>query len=167
MESFAAELAALNRGPEDLVDMDDAMRQMQRPVAELDQNPESEQLVQELAREDIQFHLAILNASGNSLLRGKVLRFHLFNKPVNINLPRMSSGAQGRDLPLGGDSERRHYVFKCHRKIFDAVIARQPEMARTAMHEHLKEIINRNMVSMARRERSQTKLQCYAPLVRR
>jgi DNA-binding GntR family transcriptional regulator len=154
MESFAAELAALNRGPEDLVEMEDAMRQMQRLVTELDQNPASEQLVQELAREDIQFHLAILNAAGNNLLRGEVLRFHLFNKLVNINFPRINLGVQGVDSRLSGGSERRHFVLECHRKIFDAVIARQPEAARSAMHEHLKEIIDRNMVTMARRERS-------------
>jgi len=154
MESFAAELAARNRGPEDLVEMEDAIQQMQQLVTQLDQNPGGEQLVQQLAREDIQFHMAILNAAGNNLLRVEVLRLHLFNKLVNINFPRINSGTPAIDSPLGGNRERRHFVLESHRKIFDAVVAQQTDAARSAMHDHLKEIIDRSMVVMARHERS-------------
>jgi DNA-binding GntR family transcriptional regulator len=157
MESFAAELAAQNRGPEDLVEMEDALQQMSRFVTELEESPQKETLVPALAQHDIHFHLAILNAAGNSLLRAEVLRFHLFNKLVNINYPRITSGGilESGDS-LAGVSERRRYVFDCHRRIFDAIVSQQPETARNAMHEHLKEIIDRNMVKMARRERSRT-----------
>jgi len=155
LESFAAELAALNRGPEDLVEMEDAVQQMSRLVAELDREPHKEQLVQELAQHDIHFHLAILKASGNGLLRNEVLRFHLFNKMVNINFRRISAGGvqDPNELAAGG-GERRRFVLECHRKIFEAIVARQPDQARAAMHEHLKEIIDRTMVRMARSERN-------------
>jgi len=158
MESFAAELAALNRGPEDIVEMEDAMQHMQRLVTQIDEASDKESLVPELARQDIQFHLAILNAAGNNLLREEVLRFHLFNKLVNINFPRISLGKipELAGSLTGGGGERRHFVLECHRRIFDAIVSRQPEAARSAMHEHLKEIIDRNMVSMARRERQRT-----------
>lgn len=155
MESFAAELAAHNRGPEDLVDMEDAMRQMRSLVTELDQASDDEALMHELGRHDIQFHLAILNASGNDLLREEVLRFHLFNKLVNINFPRIRLGQlheSGTDS--SGGCKRRHLVLDCHSRIFDAIVARKAEIARNAMYEHLKDIIDRNMVMMARYERS-------------
>jgi DNA-binding GntR family transcriptional regulator len=154
LEALAAELAALNRGPEDLVEMEDAVQQMERLVAELDREPQKDQLVRELAQHDIHFHLAILKASGNSLLRDEVLRFHLFNKMVNINFRRISAGGRpDPNDPAAGGGERRHFVLGCHRKIFDAIVARQPDQARAAMHEHLKEIIDRTMVRMARSER--------------
>src|SRR5690606_758450 len=85
LESFAAELAALNRGPEDIVEMEDALQNMTRLVAECDQRPDRVDVVQELAQHDIHFHVAILNASGNKLLQTEVLRLHLFNKLVNTN----------------------------------------------------------------------------------
>lgn len=155
MESFAAELAAQNRGPEDLVEMEDAIQQMSRVVAELEEAPQKESLVQELAQHDIHFHLAILNAAGNSLLRAEVTRFHLFNKLVNINFSRITAGGiRESDESLAGNSERRRYVLGCHSRIFDSIVSQQPELARNAMHEHLKEIIDRSMVRMARRERS-------------
>jgi DNA-binding GntR family transcriptional regulator len=156
MESFAAELAAQNRGPEDLVEMEDAMQRMERLLPKLEQKPNDESLVQELAQQDIHFHSAILNAAGNSLLRGEVFRFHLFNKLVNVNLPRIVGGDYDYRDSDAALNERRRFVFECHRAIFQAIISRQPEAARKAMYDHLKEIIDRSIVRMARRERAQT-----------
>lgn len=155
MESFAAELAATNRGPGDLVELEDAMNAMTHSVTALEtaNEDESGELVRGLARADIQFHVTILNAAGNKLLRDEVQRFHLFDKLININFPRMSSVQDKKSKKFSGSHERRRFVLACHQKIFDAIVSRESEVARRAMYEHLKEIIDQNMMTMARHER--------------
>jgi GntR family transcriptional regulator, transcriptional repressor for pyruvate dehydrogenase complex len=154
MESFAAELAATNRSPEQLVEMEDALQQMERIVVKLSDGPDSEALSLELAKEDIHFHLAILNASGNGLLRQEVLRVHLLNKLVNVNLLKLNLGSEINDNKFVMDIERRKYVQSCHRKIYEAILSGESEAARLAMYQHLKEIIDRSMILVARRERN-------------
>lgn len=155
MESFAAELAAINRSPTDLVEMEDAMNTMTRLVGELESRgaQAGEAIERDLAKADIQFHVAILNAAGNKLLRDEVLRFHLFNKLININFPRVNAGITEAGRMVSGTNARRQFVLECHRRIFDAIVARQSEPAHGAMYEHLKEIIDRNMMALARLDR--------------
>jgi DNA-binding GntR family transcriptional regulator len=153
MESLAAELAALNRGPEDLVEMEDAIMNMKRLVAELEKDSRNPILVRHLAREDIQFHSAILNAAGNQLLKQEVLRFHLLNKLINTDFRKVSPEVEDVEAGVDMGSDRLRYVLDCHSRILAAIVARQPDAARTAMYEHLKEIIDRSMVAVARSKR--------------
>ncbi|MBL9216794.1 MAG: GntR family transcriptional regulator [Opitutaceae bacterium] len=152
LESFSAELAATNHSLEDIVEIQDAFENMQVLVGKLETATEIDPLVQELAKQDIRFHLAILNAAGNSLLKADVLRLHLFNKIVNINFIRLN---RDNDSALANtdNQERRRWVLECHRKIFEAIKARQPEAARQTMREHLKDIIDRSVIAMARNEK--------------
>jgi DNA-binding GntR family transcriptional regulator len=153
IESFAAELAALNRGPEDLVEMEDAVQNMHRLVIEMEKDATTPALIQQLAREDILFHSAILNAAGNRLLKSEVLRLHLLNNLVNMNFGKLRGEDPGDEVQIETANDHLRFVLECHRRIFAAIAARQPAAARTAMYEHLKEIIDRNMLVIARNKR--------------
>lgn len=153
IESFAAELAALNRGPEDIVEMEDAVQNMHRLVIEIEKDSKAPALIQQLAREDILFHSAILNAAGNRLLKSEVLRLHLLNKLVNMNFRKLSGEDWDGEPQIETANGHLRFVLECHRRIFAAIVARQPEVARAAMYEHLKEIIDRNMLMIARSNR--------------
>ena len=152
LESFSAELAAKNHGVEDIVEIQDALERMEALVATLENPQASEDLERDLARQDIRFHLAILNAAGNILLRTEVLRLHLFNRIVRMNLAKLNRNVE--TVAAAGDSqEKRRWVLECHRKIFLAIKARQPEAARQAMHEHIADIVDRSVLAMARAEK--------------
>ena len=147
LESFAAELAARKRSAEDMVEIQEALNQMNTLVDDLERSPDREALVNELVEQDIRFHFAILNAAGNPLIKSEVLRLHILNRVVRMNLGQLT-------VSDGGANEsphlRRRLVLECHRKIMAAILSRQPEAARNAMQEHIGDIIDRSMVAMAR-----------------
>lgn len=151
LESFSAEQAARNRGPEDIIDLEEAYGEMQKLVAALEQVSHSEKLLQELIAQDIRFHLAVLKAAGNHLLRSEVLRLHLLSRLVRMDV---SKGQPAGKEPVIVDTpERRRWVLGCHHKIFLAIRNEEPEAARQAMHEHLRDIIDRGVMAVARAQK--------------
>ncbi|MDB6168490.1 MAG: GntR family transcriptional regulator [Verrucomicrobia bacterium] len=151
LESFSAEQAARNREPEDIIDLEEAYREMEKLVAALEQVSDSEKLLQELVAQDIRFHLAVLKAAGNSLLKAEVLRLHLFSRLVRLDVGKMPEGS--RDQIVVDTPERRRWVLSCHHKIFLAIQKGEPEAAGRAMHEHLRDIIDRGVMAMARAQK--------------
>jgi len=150
LESFAAELAAKNRGADDVVEIQDAFEKMEKLVAAPVRNSDSEKLTEDLVEQDIRFHLAILQAAGNKLMRAEIFRLHLLNRVVRMNVAKLiDNGGLLADDP----NQRRQWVLECHRKIFLAIHGRQPELARQAMHEHISDIIDRSILAMARMEK--------------
>lgn len=149
LESYTAELAAQNRGPEDIVEIQDAFGKMEQLTEALEREPLSEQLIHELVNEDIRFHLAILKAAGNKLICAEILRLHLLNRVVRMNFSKL---AEGTVVPKA-EPEIRRRVLECHRRIFQAIQTRQTEAARLAMHEHIADIIERGILAMARMEK--------------
>ena len=150
LECFSAEQAARNYDSEDIIEIQASLEQMKRCVAELDRRADAPEVLQELGKHDIAFHLAILNAAENALLKSEVLRLHLFNRIVQMNMFKVS---QGKKAFEGDNQERRRWVLTCHQRIFDAIKARQHEAARMAMYEHLSDIIDRSVMAMARMEK--------------
>ena len=150
LESFAAELAARNRSAEDVAEIQDTVEKMASLVSALDREPRSDELLQELVSEDIRFHLAILKAAGNKLIRAEILRLHLLNRVVRMN---MDKWANSTNAPKPDPENRHSGVLEVHRRIFEAIKSRDGEAARQAMHEHIGDIIERSVLAMARMER--------------
>jgi DNA-binding FadR family transcriptional regulator len=118
LEPFAAELAAQRAGAEELDAMRDALELM-RPAVD---SPDVAALVQA----DLAFHHALCAASGNPALSE-------FSDALGEQLVQ----ERGAIWNLPGRPERS---LSEHRAIYDAVRARDPEVARQAVLDHLNSV---------------------------
>ena len=150
LESFSAEQAARNRGPEEIIELEEAYDQMKALMADLELSPNSEEIIQKLIQQDIRFHLSVLQAAGNGLLRTEVFRLHLFSRLVPMNLGVITRKIEEE---LSNTPERRRWVLECHHKILLGIRNGDPAAARAAMHEHISDIIERGVLAMARAQK--------------
>ena len=150
LETFSAEQAARNHGPEEIIELEEAYEQMKSLMVDLEQNPNSAEIIQKLSQQDIRFHLSVLQAAGNRLLRTEVLRLHLFSRLVPMNLGVITRKIEEE---LANTSERRRWVLECHHKILIGIRNGDPLAARAAMHEHISDIIERGVLAMARAQK--------------
>ncbi|MGI8413874.1 MAG: FadR/GntR family transcriptional regulator [Solirubrobacteraceae bacterium] len=113
LEALAAQLAAGRRDDRDMEAMVTSIRQMQDEISRGGSGIEGDRL----------FHRAILNASRNPVLADL--------------LDAISEGsAQIANASLSRESQPPRSLA-AHRLIFEAVVAREPELSRRLMHEHL------------------------------
>jgi len=153
LESLAAELAARNRAPEELLEIQDTVERMDQAVKGLERELDSPALTQELVQLDFQFHHAILRAAHNNLVRSQILRLHLVNRVARMTMDKVRAETEGDNPEVR--LERQRWVLECHRKIFLAIQARNERAAREAMHEHITDLIERSMLAMARTEKKE------------
>ena len=73
LESHAAGLAALNRTDADLSEIQFALEAMRRLTAEIASAPEEQPLISELVHEDVRFHIAVMTAAKNELMKKEIL----------------------------------------------------------------------------------------------
>src|SRR3954465_2163028 len=83
LESHAAGLAARNRTDVDLHEISLALEEMRRITNELVASGAVQKLIPGLVREDVRFHLAIISAAKNDLMKKEILRLHLINRVVS------------------------------------------------------------------------------------
>lgn len=153
LEGHAAYLAALNRSDADLAEIRLALGGMERFVAAIADSEAEEPLLTGLRREDAHFHLAIMTAARNDLMKKEILRLHLINRVlVGTGEPDGPDGPPGK----AQKDARRREVLECHRHIFDAVSRRDGPAAKRAMEEHIQELIEHSLRSFARTEAGRT-----------
>lgn len=114
LEPEIAALAAKNATSEDITALEDCIAR-QRPAD-----------VADAAKEDLAFHTLLARATGNPL----------FSEVLGSVRERL---AETRDESLQSP-ERRRASLAAHRAILDTVQTRDPEAARTAMHDHLRRV---------------------------
>ena len=147
LEGFAAGLAATHWTQEDLHEIRIALEAMAELTARLEQTVEDEApLHAELVREDIRFHVAIMTAAKNSLMKREILRLHLINRVVSG-----PQAATALDDPQSR-KERRASVLASHRQIFRAIEQRDAAAAQQAMETHIRDIIDLSFRRFARAE---------------
>jgi GntR family transcriptional repressor for pyruvate dehydrogenase complex len=118
LEGWSAYLAAQRADAEDLADMRRLYAVMEKQAAKGGWNPEV----------DAEFHYAITAASHNSLQMHVLDSIHsLFHTTIQVAL--MEFYRQQGHIQL---------LLTHHREIMEAIAARQPELARQKMMEHLK-----------------------------
>ncbi len=147
LEGHAAWLAAMNRSESELAEIHLPLTEMQRLVGVIAAAKKEEPLVAELAREDVRFHIAIMNAAKNNLMRREILRLHLINRVVAGTLESVP-GRKGAPTKPQADARRRQ-VLESHAEIYEAIARRDGAAAKTAMEQHIHELIEHSLRSFA------------------
>ena len=114
LESHAAGLAARTRSDADLQEIGLPLEEMRRITDELVVSGDLERLLPLLVREDVRFHLAIITAARNDLIKKEILRLHLVNRVVTG--PAALARAKVQPEPPEDMSHRRA-VFASHEAI--------------------------------------------------
>lgn len=123
IETGTAALAAKNRSEDDLAEMAEALKEMERVQGD-----------EELGEKaDFQFHLAVSVAAGNPMLST------LLDQVSELMIETMK---ETRRLWLFSKQTSTENLVKEHAKIYHAILERNEEMARMAMIEHLENVDN-------------------------
>lgn len=154
LESYAAGLAAENRTADELAEMQLALNAMRvltmRHLAAAEKDPVT---IEELKREDVRFHIAIIGAAQNHLLKKEVLRLHIVSRVV-------TTGVVSNDGYLtfdkAADDAHRRDVQEHHEKIYEAIKAGDDAGAKATMELHIQDIIDTKIKQMAQAEEVKT-----------
>ncbi len=150
LESSAAGFAALQRTDADLEAITAAFQKMETAVQAIaKQDTEPYTLLKEVTNEDIRFHLAILNAAGNDLMKKEILRLHLIKRVVSCLHPDMARIQPSTSEKAKRDA-RRAESLASHRKIYEAIRKGDATAAKSAMEQHIQEVIDLSLLAMAR-----------------
>ena len=147
LESHAAGLAARQRTEIDLHEISLALEEMRRITGELLAGGVSSKLMPGLVRADVRFHLAIITAAKNDLIKKEILRLHLINRVVAS--PALAKSTEMKQ-DVAADHAHRREVLACHEEIYRAIAAGEVTAAKKAMDHHIQDIIDRTMHLLAR-----------------
>jgi len=147
LESHAAGLAAINHTESDLREIQFALEAMRRLTGQIIAAAQEQPLLGELAQEDVRFHIAIMTAAKNELMKKEILRLHLINRL-------MSSPSIPSQMAVSKtDSDaRRRTVLAMHDNIYNAIARSDAVAAKHEMEFHLQEFIDRTLFLMTRAE---------------
>jgi DNA-binding FadR family transcriptional regulator len=150
LESHAAGLAATHRGEADLQEIRYALDAMRAATTKIVKAPQEEPVLAELRKEDVRFHVAIMTAAKNDLMKKEILRLHLINRVVSSPAP------AGPDpvLERSTRDQRRRDVLTSHEEIYEAIRRSDARAAKDAMERHIQDIIDNTLRGMARAERT-------------
>lgn len=146
LETYAAGYAAENHTGADLREMENALEAMRSLTRQVNAAEQEEPLLRELVLADARFHVAIMSAAKNELMKKEILRLHLINRVIlgpSASMYRDPAQRPARD-------QRRLDVMGSHEEIFAAIARRDPHAARAAMEAHILELIEHNQELMAR-----------------
>ncbi len=146
LECHAAGLAALNHSDADLREIQFALEAMRRLTDQIIRAPEEQPLLGDMQREDVRFHIAIMTAAKNDLMKKEILRLHLINRVVMI--PSVTSTVTSKSET----DARRRVVLAKHDEIYAAIAKGDAVAAKHEMEFHLQEWIDSTMLSMTRAE---------------
>jgi len=140
LEGHATSLAAQNHSPADLREIEYAMDAMRRLTQQiLDANDEAP-FLEQLLREDVRFHIAIMTAAKNDLMKREILRLHLVNRVVVGPNSHKALFAKQEEI-----NENRRKVLASHQEIFDAIARKDGPAAKLAMEKHIQDIIDKGL----------------------
>lgn len=143
LEAHAAGLAALNRSQNELRELEFivlAMRDLaERIIASQDDAP----FLTEENREDVRFHIGIISAAKNDLMKKEILRLHLVNRIVALTFT--GTGEPSSAASRAERDDNRRAVLASHEEIFQAIARQDATAAKTAMERHIQDIIDKNV----------------------
>jgi GntR family transcriptional repressor for pyruvate dehydrogenase complex len=151
LESNAAGLAAIEHTDDDLRELARALQEMggiAKTSSEDDLRHPSVELKSALARVDIRFHVAVMNAAHNELLKTEIVRLRLINRVVGGITPLYVS-----DIP--DHLEDTLKTLREHQRIHDAIARRDSREATIAMEAHIQDILDHSIKRMRGEEASQ------------
>ena len=150
LETHTAGLAAEQRSEVELREIEAALNEMRRATEEIlaGSDEEEPRLMGKLARVDMQFHLAIMAATKNELIRSEILRLHLINRVVS-GLKTVASGVSQVRAVRHAHVRR---VLAEHEAIFEAIKRQDAAAARNAMERSLQDVIDQAIQRRTREE---------------
>lgn len=98
--------------------------------------------------EDVRFHLGIISASKNKLIKKEILRFHLINRIVSTGLT--SDDGNGKQVSEKRMDGRYQAWQVSHDAIYRAIEQQDPTAARDEMRQHIQVIIDNSLRLMQR-----------------
>lgn len=148
LETYAAGLAAESRTNDELREISlalDAMRQF--TDQHLASSVTDHATIEELKREDVRFHIAIIGAAKNELLKKEVLRLHIVSRVVTT---RVVSADGYLTYDKTADDAHRREVQAYHDEIYRAIKDGDVAAAKRAMEQHIQDIIDTKIRQIAR-----------------
>lgn len=150
LESHAAALAAQNRTQADLQEIGIALEAMRTLTEQLMGTTQEDALMKDLMREDIRFHIGIMAAGKNDMMKKEILRLHLINRVVSGPIPAEKGRNAAAEKPHR--DERRRNVLKSHETIYDAISRGDAPAAKAAMEAHIQDMVDSSMRKITRSE---------------
>jgi len=138
LEGHSAALAAVNHSQADLREIKyalDAMRELTAKIlAAKDETP----FINDLLREDVRFHIAIMTAANNDLMKSEILRLNMINRlMIGPKVPKLGDKHET-------DANRRK-VLASHEEIYEAIARGDARASREAMERHIQDIVEKTM----------------------
>lgn len=148
LESFAAGLAAANRSEEQLRDLKAALATLSETGLKFVKKPTDLDILYDYQRQDLQFHIALLVAAQNPLIKSECTRIHL--------LKQLLSGKMiERNTDYGPGGEHMHTEIAEHEAILNAVEKRDVAGAKLAMERHLKPVVDKSIAALKQQNKQQ------------
>ena len=146
LESFAAGQAAENRTSNEMRLIQGTFDQFKKLTEQLLNDPFQLSVREQLVKADVMFHMAIIDASRNSMVRREVERMNLIRQVVE---GRTGTFASVIETELGRQRDASHLrgVQASHSAVLKAIESRDVTAARSAMEEHIKDVIIRKGVA--------------------
>ena len=145
LEGHAAGLAAINHSQVELREIRYALEEMRKFTAMIIEAEEEGNLIDDLVREDVHFHIAIMTAAKNKMMKSEILRLHLVNRVVFGPTSVAASRKNSKDF----QDENRRKVMAMHEDIFAAILDHDAPAAKAAMETHIQDIIDKSLRDMA------------------
>lgn len=147
LEVYAAGLAAENRSEDELHVMRQALDSM-RSITMRSHKPTPQNRsasFENLVSEDVRFHVAIISASKNIVVKKEILRLHIIDRVISLT-PRGLT--PGHNLDSNGRTYNSNFdIAKEHEAIFRAIENRDTAAASLAMKLHIQVIIDSALLS--------------------
>lgn len=150
LEVYAAGLAAEKRSLDELHEIEDCLKAMDRLTeASTESEVDDRDIVKALRQEDVRFHVAIITSAKSDLLKKEVLRLHIINRVVSG----LKSAEPGGGRTTDERNIHRRTVQKSHVAIFRAIEKGDSAGAREAMENHLRDVVDSTIRLRMREER--------------
>jgi DNA-binding GntR family transcriptional regulator len=139
LEGHAAALCALNHSEMDLREIRFALEAMRDLSARIIAADKEQPLLNDLIREDVHFHIAIMEAAKNELMKKEILRLHLLHRVAAT--PTVAE----IEMSKAESDENRRNVLASHEAIYDAIARHDAVAAKMEMEKHIQDIIDKNL----------------------
>jgi DNA-binding FadR family transcriptional regulator len=137
----------MNHTESDLHEIQYALEGMRRLTENLAAATQEQVILNELIREDVRFHIAIMTAAKNDLMKKEILRLHLINRVLST-----PSGVEPAAATKAIRDARRTAVMAKHDEIYAAISRSDAVAAKSSMEFHLQEMIDHTLRVMTRSE---------------
>ncbi len=148
LESHAAGLAARNRTAPDLQEIKFALEVMRGLTDRILAAEDPQPLTKELMDADVRFHIAIMSAAKNELIKKEILRLHLINRIVAGAFSKLAS-PEGTALEKEERNHRCRGWMVSHEAIYNAIARQDSAAAKAEMEQHIQGIIDNRLRHLA------------------